>query len=441
MVVSGSCSCLSIHLSTCKLENEAILRDCLNFWFWQHQKHCNSARIPQFLKLTTSKTLQFCETSSIFQVDNVKNEAILRDFSFKNGTLSAELTASYQCVLWFFGSICLKYCACHEKCDARSYEVLHLSREIILANLRISCSKMQPLWGNQRPHLLTSLMNMSLVLRLRRKMYLSRSSSNRFWKCYKTHILLTFEKVRNPLRLPRKPTSERPKVLRPSVFCTFDFKMCFAPQRRTLFRHLNFQKCSEADVFCTFWLGNELRATTAFSIQKWSENGVLCTFWLGNVFRATTDISTSKSAPKLTCFVHFGLEMCFAAQRHALFRHHNYQKWSDVGLLSSFWLANAFRATMACNFSSLIWPHGSAPAALASLPSGVFCDFPTWSYLFAHLHLLSSHTYSSLIFSLRLFSSLTLPTSAYPSVHIVGSLSSKLPFGQIHPYAAIGEEV
>ena len=50
---------------------------------------------------------------------------------------------------------------------------------------------------------------------------------------------------------------------RPSVFNTFDFKMCFAPQRRALFRHLNFQKCSEHGVFCTFWLQNVLRATTA----------------------------------------------------------------------------------------------------------------------------------------------------------------------------------
>ena len=50
---------------------------------------------------------------------------------------------------------------------------------------------------------------------------------------------------------------------RPSVFNTFDFKMCFAPQRRTLFRHLNFQKCSENGVFCTFSLWNVLRATTA----------------------------------------------------------------------------------------------------------------------------------------------------------------------------------
>ena len=50
---------------------------------------------------------------------------------------------------------------------------------------------------------------------------------------------------------------------RPSVFNTFDLEMCFAPQRRALFRHHNFQKWSGAEVFCTFWLGNVLRATTA----------------------------------------------------------------------------------------------------------------------------------------------------------------------------------
>ena len=43
-----------------------------------------------------------------------------------------------------------------------------------------------------------------------------------------------------------------------------------------------------------------------------------------------------------------------------------------------------------------------------------------------HLLLLSSHSYPSLIFS-RLFSSLTLPTSAFSSVYIVGILTSKLP--------------
>ena len=39
--------------------------------------------------------------------------------------------------------------------------------------------------------------------------------------------------------------------------------MCFAPQRRALFGHLNFQKWSEPLVFLTFWLRNLLRATTA----------------------------------------------------------------------------------------------------------------------------------------------------------------------------------
>ena len=51
----------------------------------------------------------------------------------------------------------------------------------------------------------------------------------------------------------------------PSMWCFvhFDLEMCFAPQRRALFRHRNFKKWSEAGVFCTFWLGNVLRATAA----------------------------------------------------------------------------------------------------------------------------------------------------------------------------------
>ena len=59
--------------------------------------------------------------------------------------------------------------------------------------------------------------------------------------------------------------------------------------------------------------------------------------------------------------------MCFAPQQRALFRHLNFQKWSDNGVFCTFWLPNVLRATTACNFSSLLWPDGSAPAALASL--------------------------------------------------------------------------
>ena len=167
---------LSIYLSICKLENEAILRDILRFWTWQHQTRSNSPRLPQCLHVTTSKTKQFCETSSFFKVDNIKNEAILRHFfifwtrqrpkrsnsarllqflnlttsktkqfcetSFKNGKLSAKLTASYQCVFAIFPVHLSKVLPLPRKSDARSYDVLHLSRKIILANLKIWCSKM-----------------------------------------------------------------------------------------------------------------------------------------------------------------------------------------------------------------------------------------------------------------------------------------------------------
>ena len=216
---------------------------------------------------------------------------------------------------------------------------------------------MQPLSGNQHPHLLTSLMNMSLVLRLPRKMHLCRSSSNvprmpSFLQLLQhPNVLLIFGKVHNPLRLPRETSSERPKVartcgvlyiltstcasrrnsepvsflnfwlrnvLRATTACTFSTSQLptvlwtrqlftlLTPQRRALFRHLNFQKCHEPSSFLHFWLRNVLRATTA------------CTF------STFFDISTSKGAPRLRCFVHFDLELYFVPQRRALFRHRNF---------------------------------------------------------------------------------------------------------------------
>ena len=48
------------------------------------------------------------------------------------------------------------------------------------------------------------------------------------------------------------------------------------------------------------------------------------------------NISTSKSGPNPWCFVHFDFQMCFAPQRRALFRHRNFQKWSEVAVFSTF---------------------------------------------------------------------------------------------------------
>ena len=201
------------------------------------------------------------------------------------------------------------------KINARSYEVLHLSRKIILAN------KLQPLSGNQRPDLLTSLMNMSFVLRLPRKCIFAdplqmSHACHHSWKCYKTRTLWSL------------------------------LTSCTIPCACHAKRHLNLQKWSVHGVFCTFWLGNVLRATTActFStsqlpkvVRQWC---VLCILTWKCASRHNGvhffDIATSKSGPTLVCFVHFDLEVCFAPQRHALFQHLNFQKWSERGVFCTF---------------------------------------------------------------------------------------------------------
>ena len=169
---------------------------------------------------------------------------------------------------------------------------------------------------------------------------------------------------------------------RPPVFNTFDFEMCFAPQRRALFRHLNFQK----EVL------RDRQFLTLFTSKCASRHNAVHFFV----------ISTSKAAPNPSVFNTFYFQMCFAPQRRALFQHLNFQKWSDPEVFCTFSLRNRLRATRACNFSSLISPDVSAPAALASLlfnppepQNHEKTSVSRLSYLFAHLHLLSSDLFSS----------------------------------------------
>ena len=44
--------------------------------------------------------------------------------------------------------------------------------------------------------------------------------------------------------------------------------------------------------------------------------------------------------------------MCFGPQRGTLFRHLKCQKWSENGVLCTFWLRNVLCATTACTFST-----------------------------------------------------------------------------------------
>ena len=104
------------------------------------------------------------------------------------------------------------------------------------------------------------------------------------------------------------------------------------------------------------------------------------------------DISTSKSGPELRCFVHFDLQICFAPQRRAIFH------------LSSGQLAT-FRPSGAPN-------HWKTQCFATFLPFRASASSFSFSsdLLSSNLPLLSA---SALL--------------CFSSVHIVGSLTSKLP--------------
>ena len=202
-------------------------------------------------------------------------------------------------------------------------------------------------------------------------------------------------------------TSQPPKVSRGWVFfCIFDFEMCLAPQRRALFRHLNFQKCSESGVFY-------IQTSKCAS----RNNGV-----------HFLNIATSKSGPNMVCFVHFDFQMCFGPQGRALFRQLNFQSGWTWGVFSFFTSKCASRYNGVQLFISHLarWPctrRFSEPVFRPSVGKTQWIA----TFLSFRAPTSSSHSFSSLIFSPLLFSSLTLPTSAFPSVHLVGSLTSKLP--------------
>ena len=109
------------------------------------------------------------------------------------------------------------------------------------------------------------------------------------------------------------------KSSKPSIFYTFDFEMCFAPQQRALFRHSTSQPPKVVRILCVLYIFT----------WKCASRHEACTF-------SKLDISAPKSGPNMVCFVHFHLKMCFAPQRRALFRHLNFQKWSDHGVFCTF---------------------------------------------------------------------------------------------------------
>jgi len=159
------------------VKNKTILRDILNGRSWQHQKRNNSARLPS------------------------KMESWVQSWRPRTNRADGLVPMPFAT----FPLHLSKALRLPRKSDARSYEVLHLSCKIILANRQIWCSKMQPLSGN-----------------------CALTSEHLWWTCL--------------------------------TFCSL-LRKCTIPCACHAKRHLNVQKWREHVVFCTFWLKNVLCAT------------------------------------------------------------------------------------------------------------------------------------------------------------------------------------
>ena len=208
-------------------------------------------------------------------------------------------------------------------------------------------------------------------------------------------------------------TSQCPKVVRPwGAFNKFCFDMCFAPQWRALFRHLNVQKWSDHEVRLTIFAStcaSRRNSVRLLNFQECSDNGVFVAFWLRNELCAALGctFSTSQLPRVLRKCIVFSILTSKSASRH-----------NSVHFLIS------------------------PPAALASLlfnPPGPQNIGKTQRFVtllpFRAPWFLSTESFSSDFFSSDCFSSVSsilFPPGAASSVHFVGSLTSKLP--SIKPY-------
>ena len=164
--------------------------------------------------------------------------------------------------------------------------------------------------------------------------------------------------------------------------------MCFSPQRRTIFEHLNFKKWSRTPSFLTFLLPNVLFATAAYNFSASELPKVVPDRQFFNIFTSECafrhsgvqffDIWTSKSGPNMRCFVHFDFQMCISPQRHAILRHLNRQKCSKHLMFCTFLLPNVLFATAACNFWCHLSAPTSAPAALTGPTFGLTRHTNLW---------------------------------------------------------------
>ena len=271
-----------------KLKSETFLRDFHQKWSFDARKRSFSARLPSKTKLGSSKTKLICETSFKNKALKLKNEDFLRDFlqklsseaqkrsfsarlpskiklwssktklfcetSFKNDMFTTRLTSQFQYVLAIFCSMLQKYCACHEKVEPGHTNSCNCHAKWSLQSNASVTWSLQPFHGfcvgdvkhrhnKARNHCAchaNSILSDPLQIH---------HTCQRFCN---PHELLRLPRILQRVEIPapatRNALSTSKNFPRPSVFNDFDFQIALACRRGANFAKLKF-KCSEPATF------------------------------------------------------------------------------------------------------------------------------------------------------------------------------------------------
>ena len=327
------------------LSNEAFLRNFL-------QKRSFSARLPSKLKLWSSKTKQFCETSFKNEALKLQNEAFLRDFlqkwSFEAQKRScfARLPSKMTCrpdtwpqnynTFQRFLNGCFKSTApatrklsrgirtpvtatrndpcevtppCHEICNpstdsASKASNIDIAKHKIIAPATRNASFRSLFKSTTPANVFATLTNscachvfcnVSKSLRLPRETHfeLQKTSRDRQFLTILTSKSLSRAGV---VQFLRSSTSK--SVPTPPVFNDFDFQIAFARKRGANFVEAQLPKVSRHRQFFTILTSKSLSRAGVVQILS---------------------MSTSKSAPNMPVFNDFGFQIAFARRRGANF--------------------------------------------------------------------------------------------------------------------------
>ena len=268
-----------------KLKNETFVRDFLQKWSFEAPKRNFCTRLPSKMKLWSSKTKHFCETSFKIEAFKLKNEAFLRDFlqkwsfeapkrsisarlpskmklwssktkhfcetSFKIDMLSRRLTSEFQYVLTIFKWMLQKYCACHEKVAPRHTKSCNCHAKWSLQSNTSGTWNLQPFHGfsvggfKHRRHRALN----PCACHAKRIVSGPLQIPHACQRFCNPHELLRLPRILQRVEIPAPATQNTlwssKNVPRPSVFNDFDFQIALARRRGAIFAKLNFQKPAE----------------------------------------------------------------------------------------------------------------------------------------------------------------------------------------------------